>query len=72
MLDTLHFDNRFTRELPADSQAANVRRQVRGACYSRVAPTPVAAPRLIAYAREVAELLDITRVRKTGTGPYYT
>ncbi len=60
MLDTLHFDNRFTRELPADSQAANVRRQVRGACYSRVAPTPVAAPRLIAYAREVAELLDIT------------
>ena len=60
MLDTLHFDNRFTRELPADPQAANFRRQVLGACYSRVAPTPVAAPRLIACAREVAELLDIT------------
>jgi serine/tyrosine/threonine adenylyltransferase len=61
MLDTLNFDNRFTRELPADPQADNFRRQVRGACYSRVAPTPVAAPRLIAYAREVAELLDMSR-----------
>ena len=54
------FDNSFTRELPADPQAANFRRQVHGACYSRVLPTPVAAPHLIAYAREVAELLDIS------------
>jgi uncharacterized protein YdiU (UPF0061 family) len=60
MLDTRHFDNRFTRELPADPQVANFRRQVHGACYSRVVPTPVAAPRLTAYAREVAELLNIT------------
>ena len=60
MLDTRHFDNRFTRELPADPQVANFRRQVHGACYSRVVPTPVAAPRLTAYSREVAELLDIT------------
>ena len=60
MLDALHFDNRFTRELPAASQAAHFRRQVHGACYSRVAPTPLAAPRLLAYAREVAELLDTT------------
>ena len=55
-----NFDNRFTRELPADPQVDNFRRQVHGACYSRVLPTPVAAPHLIAYAREVAELLDIT------------
>lgn len=59
MLHTLKFDNRFTRELPADPQADNFRRQVRGACYSRVAPTPVAAPRLIACAREVMQLLDM-------------
>ena len=58
MLDTLLFDNRFTRELPADPQAANFRHQVLGACYSRVVSTPVASPRLIACAREVAELLD--------------
>ena len=54
------FDNRFTRELPADTETANFRRQVHGACYSRVTPTTVTAPHVIAYAHEVAELLDIT------------
>jgi uncharacterized protein YdiU (UPF0061 family) len=33
---------------------------VHGALYSRVEPTPVAAPRLIAYSREVAELLGMS------------
>ena len=56
----LRFDNRFLRELPADSIADNRRRQVRGACYSRVQPTPVAAPRLVAYSREAAALLDLS------------
>jgi len=32
---------------------------VHGALYSRVEPTPVAAPRLIAWSREVAAILDI-------------
>ena len=59
MLSTLRFDNSFTRKLPADPQAANYQRQVHGACYSRVVPRSVALPRLIAYAREVAELLDV-------------
>ena len=59
MLDTLRFDNRFTRELPADAEPDNFRRQVRGACYSRVSPTPVAAPRLVACAHEVAQMLDM-------------
>ncbi|WP_164103195.1 protein adenylyltransferase SelO [Candidatus Laterigemmans baculatus] len=58
-LDSLTFDNRFTGELPADPEAANYRRQVIGACYSRVAPTRVARPRLIAHSREVAELLNL-------------
>lgn len=58
-LDNLHFDNRFIRELPADPEAINNRRQVIGACYSHVLPTPVANPRLVAYSREVAELLDL-------------
>ncbi len=60
MLDTLNFDNRFTRELPADPETANFRRQVAGACYSRVHPTPVVAPKLLAYAHEVATLLDLS------------
>ena len=34
-------------------------RQVLGACWSPVSPTPVASPRLLAYSREVAQLLDL-------------
>src|SRR5262249_15840144 len=56
----LHFDNRFTRELPADPHSGPQRRQVHGALYSWVEPTPVAAPRLIAYSPEVAALLGIS------------
>ncbi len=58
-LASLVFDNRFTGDLPADPQTDNHRRQVHGACYSRVMPTRVSAPRLVAYSREVAELLDL-------------
>ncbi|MFM8802888.1 MAG: protein adenylyltransferase SelO family protein, partial [Planctomycetia bacterium] len=59
MLDSLRFTNRFTRELPGDPETNAGRRQVHGACWSQARPTPVAAPRLVAHAREVAELLDI-------------
>ncbi len=58
-LDDLSFDNRFIRELPADPEIVNNRRQVFSACYSRVMPTQVAKPQMIAYAGEVAELLDL-------------
>ncbi len=60
MLNSLQFDNRFTRELPGDPETENFRRQVAGACYSRVKPTPVRAPRVLAYAPEVAALLDLS------------
>ena len=59
--ETLTFDNRFTRELPADPEIGNARRQVSGACYSRVQPTKVAQPQLVAYAWEVAEELGLSR-----------
>jgi uncharacterized protein YdiU (UPF0061 family) len=58
-LQGLRFDNRFVRELPADPLVGPQRRQVHGALYSWVEPTPVAAPRLIAYSPEVAALLGI-------------
>ena len=58
-LKELEFDNAFTRELPGDPETRNFRRQVAGACYSRVQPTPVARPHLIAHASEVCELLDL-------------
>ncbi|MDP9441353.1 MAG: YdiU family protein [Actinomycetota bacterium] len=57
MLDALPFDNRFTTQLPADPDTSNRRRQVHGACFSRVTPTPVSAPVTLAWSPEVAELL---------------
>ncbi|HET7033978.1 MAG TPA: protein adenylyltransferase SelO family protein, partial [Casimicrobiaceae bacterium] len=58
-MQSLRFDNRFVRELPADPEAGPRLRQVHGALFSHVEPTPVAAPRLIAYSREVARMLGI-------------
>ncbi len=58
-LATLNFDNSFVRKLPADPDSSNSLRQVHNACYSRVQPTKVVAPQLVAYAAEVAELLDL-------------
>lgn len=58
-LDQLQFDNRLVRELPADPITENYRRQVAGAIYSRVNPTPVKNPQLVAGAKEVAGLLDL-------------
>ncbi len=55
----LNFDNQFTRNLPGDPEPQNFRRQVIGACYSRVNPTPVARPYVIAHSAEVCELLDL-------------
>jgi len=59
-LESLVFDNSFVQELPADPQTDNFRRQVSGACYSRVQPTKVAAPKLVAYSRETADLLNLS------------
>jgi uncharacterized protein YdiU (UPF0061 family) len=59
-MPTLAFDNRFVAELPGDPESSNRRRQVLGAAWSPAAPTPVAAPRLLAHAREVAELVAFT------------
>ena len=58
-LESLTFDNRFTNQLPADPNPTNSRRQVREACYSRVAPTEVSEPQLVAYSPEVAELIGL-------------
>jgi len=56
----LEFTNRAWRALPLDPNEENRVRQVLGACFSRVRPTPVKAPRTLAVAREVAELLELT------------
>lgn len=56
-LDGLVFDNRLLAELPGDPESGPRRREVRGAVWSRVAPTPVAAPHTLAVSREMAEAL---------------
>jgi uncharacterized protein YdiU (UPF0061 family) len=60
-LRDLAFDNSFVRELPADAELANIPRQVAGAAYTRVAPTPVAEPRLLAWSDELAARLGLGR-----------
>ena len=60
-LDAINFDNRFTRELPADPESENQRRQVMGSCFSRVQPTQVAQPSLVAYSKEMADELEISK-----------
>ena len=57
----LQFDNRFTTQLPGDSDGRPVPRQVVGACWSPAAPTAVSAPKLLAYSREVMETLGLSR-----------
>jgi serine/tyrosine/threonine adenylyltransferase len=59
-MKTLSFDNRFVAELPGDPLNDLRPRQVMGACWSPVQPTPVRAPRLLAYAPEVAALLGLS------------
>ena len=53
----LTFDNRFLRELPGDPEPRTFIRQVEGAAWSKVSPTPVRAPRLLAHSREMADRL---------------
>lgn len=54
-----HFDNKFVRELPADPETDNHRRQVLGACFSYVKPRKVKAPELVAFSQEMAAELDL-------------
>lgn len=56
----LRFDNAFVHELPGDQEAGARLRQVEGALYSRVDPTPVAAPRLLAHSAEMAASLGFS------------
>jgi uncharacterized protein YdiU (UPF0061 family) len=57
----LQFENTFVGELPADPVLVNRPRQVHNACYTRVEPTPVAAPRLLAWSDDMGRLLGIER-----------
>lgn len=55
----LNFDNRSLRELPIDSEEHNFTRQVSGACFSRVDPTPVERPKVVAFSKTALELIGL-------------
>jgi uncharacterized protein YdiU (UPF0061 family) len=59
-LDKLIFDNRFVKELPADLETKNYRRQVMKSCYSYVLPAQVKEPTLVAYSKEMAKELGLS------------
>lgn len=60
-IDSLEFENTFVRTLPGDRVLENVPRQVRHAAYTRVDPTPVREPRLLAWSEDVGAMLGIAR-----------
>src|SRR5688572_14559351 len=60
-LTELEFEASFVRDLPADPVLVNMPRQVANACYTRVDPTPVAAPRLLGWSHALGEYLGIDR-----------
>jgi uncharacterized protein YdiU (UPF0061 family) len=60
-LTELRFEASFVSELPGDAELTNVPRAVRNACYTRVDPAPVEAPRLLGWADAVGDLLGIAR-----------
>ncbi len=61
-LDALPFEAPFRDGTPGDRDTRNVRRQVFGACWSDVRPTPVASPALLAASEAVAASLGIAPV----------
>jgi uncharacterized protein YdiU (UPF0061 family) len=60
-LAELEFGATFLAALPGDPRRDNVPRAVPGAAYTEVVPTPVAAPRLLAWSEEIAERLGVAR-----------
>jgi uncharacterized protein YdiU (UPF0061 family) len=65
-LDQVHFDNPFVAELPGEATGDNRPRQVPGYCYSRVAPTPVADPHLLAWSEALGCYLGLARPPERG------
>ncbi|RYU81873.1 protein adenylyltransferase SelO [Hymenobacter persicinus] len=64
--DQVDFSNSFVDELRGEVAADARPRQVPGYCYSRIAPTPVAAPRLLAWSVPLADFLGLARPAAQG------
>ena len=64
-LETLKFNNLALRSLPIDKETQNVIRQVEGACFTLVDPTPVRNPTLVSYSANALSLLDLPQSEVT-------
>ncbi|HEX8833529.1 MAG TPA: protein adenylyltransferase SelO family protein, partial [Abditibacteriaceae bacterium] len=60
------FRNTFVEELNGEIAPNKRPRQVPGACYSQVEPTPVRDPHLLAWSEEFAEFLGLARPDERG------
>lgn len=71
--DRLQFDNVALKQLPLDPSTEPGVRQVRGACFSRVQPTPLKNPKFVAVSGPALALLglDADEVLKDPLGPEY-
>ncbi|MGH0159368.1 UNVERIFIED_CONTAM: hypothetical protein FKN15_036421 [Acipenser sinensis] len=72
-LESLTFDNQALQRLPLDGSEEPGQRTVRGACFSRVRPQPVANPRFVAVSGPALALLglDAETVMRDPRGPEY-
>ena len=60
-LEELQFENKFAKELPSDPNTENRIRQVEGAAYTHVDPTPTGTePQLVLASKEVANLIGLS------------
>ena len=60
-LSSLQWLNRFLSETPGDAISGGPPRQVPGACWSRVIPTPAPNAKLQLWSKEMASLLNLDR-----------
>lgn len=58
-LANLSWKNRFLTQTPGDSKVGGEPRQVPGACWSRVIPTPPKSPKMRLWSKEMAEDLGL-------------
>ncbi|CAL8374877.1 unnamed protein product [Arctogadus glacialis] len=72
-LDHLEFDNVVLRRLPLDSSEEPGVRMVKGACFSKMKPTPVTKPRFVAVSNKALSLLGLNgaEVMSDPLGPEY-
>ncbi len=54
------FDNSFINQLPGYHEVSLRPRQTHGVCWSKIFPTPVSKPTLLAFSSEVANLLNLS------------